>query len=102
VKDMNREDALALAISNAEAAERLLALSEDPLLGSDGPEMTAEEGSRRLDEQRRAASYAAANTHAHVAQAWAAIARQLATHGAERAQAALERRREEADRRSRS
>jgi hypothetical protein len=64
--------------------------------------MTAEDGSHRLDEERRAASYAAANTHAHVAQAWAAIARQLATHGAERAQAALERRREEADRRSRS
>jgi len=102
---MNREDALALAITNAQAAERLLALCEDPSRihdRPDGPEMTAEDGSRRLDEERRAASYAGANAHARVAQAWAAIARQLATHGAERAQAALERRRDEADRRSRS
>jgi hypothetical protein len=99
---MNREDALDLAISNAEAAERLLALCGDPSRTPDGPEMTAEDGSRPPDEERRAVSYAAANAHAHVAQAWATIAHQLATHGAERAQAALERRRDEADRRSRS
>jgi hypothetical protein len=99
---MNREDALALAISNAKAAERLLAMCEDPARISDGSEMTAEDGSRRLDGERRAASYDGANAHARVAQAWAAIARQLATHGAERAQAALERRRDESDRRSRS
>jgi hypothetical protein len=99
---MNREDALALAISNARAAERLLDACEDPSRTPDGSEMTAEDGSRCLDEKRRAAGYAGANAHAHLAQAWAAIARQLATHGAERAQAALERRRVEADRRSRT
>jgi hypothetical protein len=99
---MNREDALALAISNARAAERLLDSCEDPSRIPDGPEAAAQDGSRRLDEKQRAASYAGANAHAHVAQAWAAIARQLATHGAERAQATRERRRVEADRRSRT
>lgn len=100
---MNQDDALARAISNAEAAERLLAWCEIPALSSpQGTSTSAQAGSYRIDEEGRAAGNAAAIAHAQIAQAWAAIATQLATPADALAKAALRRQRDSAERRARS
>jgi hypothetical protein len=100
---MNRDEALAHAISNAEAAERLLA-ADRALSGSTlgGHARDAEEGPYGVFEEQRAARYAGASAHAETARAWAAIAPLLATPGETNAEAAQARLRSGADRRSRT
>ena len=90
---MNRDEALAQAISNAEAAERLLAVDRQ-LSGSTpgGHAKESEEGPYGVFEEQRAARYAGATAYAETAQAWAAIAPLLATYGEARAEAAQARR----------
>ena len=85
---MRQDEALARAVSNAEAAERLLAVDDDP-----GPYGAYEEA--RTSRQAGAAAYAA------VASAWAAIAPQLSSGSDERGQEVSDRRRESSDRRAR-
>jgi hypothetical protein len=99
---MNRDDALAQAISNAEAAERLLAADRELSGGTPGGyARDAEEGPYGVFEEQRSARYAGATAYAEIAQAWAAIAPLLATAGETHADAVQARRRDGSERRSR-
>jgi hypothetical protein len=84
---LRQDEALARAVSNAETAERLLAVDDDP-----GPYGAYEEA--RTSRQAGAAAYAA------VASAWAAIAAQLPSGSDEQVREANDRRRESSDRRA--
>jgi hypothetical protein len=100
---MNRDEALAHAISNAKAAERLLAVDLE-LSGSTpgGYARDAEQGPYGVFEEQRSARYAGATAHAEIAQAWAAIAPLLAASGETQAEAVQARQRDGSERRSRS
>ena len=99
---MNRDDALARAISNAEAAEQLLAVDR-ALSGATpgGYARDAEEGPYGV-RGAAVARYAGATAYAGIAQAWAAIAPLLPTSGETQAGAEQARRRDGSERRSRS
>jgi hypothetical protein len=99
---MDREDALDRAVRNTEAAEQLLAVDDEltgPVPG--GFARHSEQGPYGVYEQQRDARVAGATARAAVAQAWAAIAPQLPTRAERRDQAAVDRRHEIDDRRSR-
>jgi hypothetical protein len=100
---LDRDDALAHAISNAEAADRLLA-ADEALAGAmpGGRARDADMGPYGVFEQQRLARFAGATAHAETAQAWAAIALQLPTRGETHEQVAQTRQRDDADRRARS
>ena len=100
---MHRDDALARAISNAEAAEQLLAVDR-ALSGATpgGRAREAEEGPYGVFEEQRSARYAGATAYAGIAQAWAAIAPLLPTSGEAQAGAEQARRRDGSERRSRT
>jgi hypothetical protein len=100
---LNLEDALARAISNAEAAEQLLAVDR-ALSGATpgGFAKDAEEGPYGVFEEQRSARYAGATAYAGIAQAWAAIAPLLPTSGETQVSAEKARRRDGSERRSQS
>ena len=100
---MNRDDAIARAISHVETAEQLLSV-DDALAGStpDGHAKAAEEGPYGVYEQQRAARYTGATAHATVAQVWATLALQLETRQQQDDLAARGRHWDESDRRSRT
>jgi len=87
---MDQREALARAVINAEAAERLLAVDD------------AAPGPYGGYEEEQTARHQGAVAYAAVAQAWATIAPQLPSGQEERAQAAKTRRWESSERRSQS
>jgi hypothetical protein len=98
---VRRDDALARAVSNAEAAERLLAVDDtDAGMTSGGYRRTTGQGPYGVYEEQRTARYQGATAYAAIARAWAAIAPQLPSGPDERSQAAADRRHEDADRRA--
>jgi hypothetical protein len=100
---VNKNDAMARAISDAEAADRLLGSSAEQQASAPAGHLgTAANGPNGGFEGQQAARYAAASAYAAAAQAWAAIAGELATHDEQLERARLERQRDDAERRSRS
>jgi hypothetical protein len=99
---LRQDEAIAHAIRNAEAAERLLAVEEAPSgLTPGGHARTADKGPYGVYEEQRTARYNEATAHAEIAQAWAAIARQLPSQTEAQARDLQDRHWENAERRSR-